>query len=132
MIDEFFDTAVVWFVVVILIKKIIKIPQLSQRPQKVWKIFTIFIGVVVIGWFALRYASDITCGTQSKSIKNVEVSKYQGRFGYISLHYYITGLDENGDKLRFEISADDYSRLSNRSCVTIVYYKHTKRVVNVN
>lgn len=132
MVDEFFDTVIVWVLVVIIIKKIINICQSSLHLQKAWKIPIIIVGILVMVWVTINFVSDITYGPKSISVQNVELSKYQGRFGFISLHYYISGIDENGNKLRFEISADDYSRLSNRSSASIVYYERTKRVVNAN
>lgn len=60
---------------------------------------------------------------------DIQVSRSQAHTGIFSLYYYLTGTDSQGERVRLEISGDDYARLSGRSSVTDEYYRHTGRIV---
>lgn len=73
---------------------------------------------------------DVVSGTKKVNLSNVEVSKYIGRYGALSMHYYVSGIDEEGNRIRLEISGEDYSQLSHKDEIVIEYYEHTDRVVD--
>ena len=54
-----------------------------------------------------------------------------GHTGIFSRHYYLTGTDGEGKKIRVEISGQDYERLETAGSVSMEYYPNTKRVVKL-
>lgn len=74
-------------------------------------------------------ALDLVSGPETAQLTDIQVSRSQAHTGIFSLHYYLTGTDSRGERVRLEISGDDYTRLSGSSSVTVEYYRHTGRIV---
>lgn len=85
---------------------------------------------VVIGVVFTRSAAlDLVSGPETTQLTDIQVSRSQAHTGIFSLHYYLTGTNSQGERVRLEISGDDYTRLSGSNSVTVEYYRHTGRIV---
>lgn len=131
IVDEFFDIGFVWIVAAFAINKVRKANKSTSFSQKLCKIIVVVVAVIAVGFFSARLAVDVVCGTKEVRMEKVEVTKHQGRYGFISLHYYLSGTDEEGERKRFEISADDYSELAGRKTVTVKCYERSRRIVDI-
>ena len=74
-------------------------------------------------------ALDLVSGPVTTRLTDIQVSRSQAHTGIFSLHYYLTGTDSQEERIRLEISGDDYTRLSGSNSVTVEYYRHTGRIV---
>lgn len=131
MADEFVNILFVWGVCVAIIVWIKRMGKAKDFAQKAWRIGAIIVGLCISLFFGGRFLIDMVKGTQYITLYDVEVSKYQGRYGVFSSHYYIQGNDVNGKRQRFEISADDYSELLGEHDVTVEYYRYSDRVKDI-
>ena len=114
MIDEICDIVAVWTVCIYVIVRIIQSRGRFQASVKAVRILVIAACVVIGVLFTGSTALDLVSGPDT---------------GIFSLHYYLTGTDSRGERVRLEISGDDYTRLSGSSSVTVEYYRHTGRIV---
>ena len=90
----------------------------------------VIAGCVVIGvLFTGNTALDLVSGPVTTRLTDIQVSRSQAHTGIFSLHYYLTGTDSQEERIRLEISGDDYTRLSGSNSVTVEYYRHTGRIV---
>lgn len=119
MIDEICDIVAVWTVCIYVIVRIIQSRGRFQASVKAVRILVI-AACVVIGVLFTGSTAQLT---------DIQVSRSQAHTGIFSLHYYLTGTDSRGERVRLEISGDDYTRLSGSSSVTVEYYRHTGRIV---
>ena len=126
MIDEICDIVAVWTVCIYVIVRIIQSRGRFQASVKAVRILVIAACVVIGVLFTGSTALDLVSGAQ---LTDIQVSRSQAHTGIFSLHYYLTGTDSRGERVRLEISGDDYTRLSGSSSVTVEYYRHTGRIV---
>ena len=130
LVDEFFNVFTVGIVCVYIVFKICTTPKAESFAKRILKIMVVMVCVMFFGYFAKNIVVDLVEGKQEIYLVDLEMSKYQGYSGINSLHYYMTGTDEEGNRMRLEISADDYSVLKTKDKVKVVYYKYTNRVVS--
>ncbi len=131
LLDEGFTVILVWFICTYIIMSIKKMEKAVNATQKILRVAVIIVSIVSSIWFPANVVMDIVNGTQQIHLYDTEVEKTQGRYGIISLHYYLVGKDEAGNKVRFEISGEDYSAFSDIDEVTVEYYKYTDRVIEI-
>ena len=150
MIDEICDVLAIWTACIYVSVRIIQgIRDRGPFPAsvKAARIFVIAVCVVIGVLFARSTALDLVSGPETAQLTDIQVGRFQahtGTFslqtdiqvsrsqahtGIFSLHYYLTGTDSQGERVRLEISGDDYARLSGSSSVTVEYYRHTGRIV---
>ena len=72
---------------------------------------------------------DLMQGSTTVTLSDCSVEKRGASRGIISLDYYLTGTDEQGNTYTFEISGEDYMRLENKPSVTVEGYVNTGRVI---
>ncbi len=132
LVDELFEILFVCLVAALVIFTILRMDKANSHIQKVGRIAIIIAALAIVIFFSKNLMIDVIGGTQRTGVEHVEVSRQQGRFGIISMRYYISGVDKEGNRVRFEISGNDYSRLLDKKSVTVEYYESTKRVVSVN
>ena len=129
MIDEICDIVAVWTVCIYVIVRIIQSRGRFQASVKAVRILVIAACVVIGVLFTGSTALDLVSGPETAQLTDIQVSRSQAHTGIFSLHYYLTGTDSRGERVRLEISGDDYTRLSGSSSVTVEYYRHTGRIV---
>ena len=81
-------------------------------------------------WFSKDIVPDLAAGPQTAILTDIQLSGTQAHTGIFSHHYYLLGIDLQGEKIRVEISGQDYERLETAGSVLIEYYPNTKRAVN--
>ena len=128
MIDEICDILAVWTVCIYVIVRIIQSREQFQGSVKAVRMLVIAVCVVIGVLFARSTALDLVSGPETALLTDIQVSSSQAHTGIFSLHYYLTGTDSQGERVRLEISGDDYTRLSGSSNVTVEYYRHTGRI----
>ena len=129
MIDEICDIVAVWTVCIYVIVRIIQSRGRFQASVKAVRILVIAACVAIGVLFTGSTALDLVSGPEMAQLTDIQVSRSQAHTGIFSLHYYLTGTDSRGERVRLEISGDDYTRLSGSSSVTVEYYRHTGRIV---
>lgn len=129
IVDEICDVLAVWTVCIYVIVKIVQSRGRFSGPVKVVRILVIAACVVISVLFTGNTALDLVSGPVTTQLTDIQVSRSQAHTGIFSLHYYLTGTDSQGERVRLEISGDDYRRLSGSSSVTVEYYKYTGRMV---
>ncbi len=129
MIDEICDIVAVWTVCIYVIVRIIQSRGRFQASVKAARILVIAACVAIGVLFTGSTALDLVSGPEMAQLTDIQVSRSQAHTGIFSLHYYLTGTDSRGERVRLEISGDDYTRLSGSSSVTVEYYRHTGRIV---
>ena len=129
MIDEICDIVAIWTVCIYVIVRIIQSRGRFQASVKAARILVIAACVVIGVLFTGSTALDLVSGPETARLTDIQVSRSQAHTGIFSLHYYLTGTDSRGERVRLEISGDDYIRLSGSSSVTVEYYRHTGRIV---
>ena len=129
MIDEICDIVALWTVCIYVIVRIIQSRGRFQASVKAARILVIAACVVIGVLFTRSTALDLVSGPVTAQLTDIQVSRSQAHTGIFSLHYYLTGTDSRGERVRLEISGDDYTRLSGSSSVTVEYYRHTGRIV---
>ena len=129
MIDEICDIVAVWTVCIYVIVRIIQSRGRFQASVKAVRILVIAACVVIGVLFTRSTALDLVSGPETAQLTDIQVSRSQAYTGIFSLHYYLTGTDSQGKRVRLEISGDDYTRLSESSSVMVEYYKYTGRII---
>ena len=129
MIDEICDIVAVWTVCIYVIVRIIQSRGRFQASVKAARVLVIAACVAIGVLFTRSTALDLVSGPVTAQLTDIQVSRSQAHTGIFSLHYYLTGTDSRGERVRLEISGDDYTRLSGSSSVTVEYYRHTGRIV---
>ena len=129
MIDEICDIVAVWTVCIYVIVRIIQSRGRFQASVKAARVLVIAACVAIGVLFTRSTAIDLVSGPVTAQLTDIQVSRSQAHTGIFSLHYYLTGTDSRGERVRLEISGDDYTRLSGSSSVTVEYYRHTRRIV---
>ena len=131
LLDELADVLVIWGAFVAIVVWIRRMGKSLRFTQTAWRIGVIIVGMCIGIWFSGRLVMDMVSGPQKVTLYNIEVSQYRGKSGFISLHYYIQGYEKNGNRMRFEISYNDYSTFQHEDEATIEYYKYSDRVKKV-
>lgn len=129
MIDEICDIVALWTVCIYVIVRIIQSRGRFQASVKAARVLVIAACVAIGVLFTRSTALDLVSGPVTAQLTDIQVSRSQAHTGIFSLHYYLTGTDSRGERVRLEISGDDYTRLSGSSSVTVEYYRHTGRIV---
>lgn len=128
MIDEICDIVALWTVCIYVIVRIIQSRGRFQASVKAARVLVIAACVAIGVLFTRSTALDLVSGPVTAQLTDIQVSRSQAHTGIFSLHYYLTGTDSRGERVRLEISGDDYPRLSGSS-ITVEYYRHTRRIV---
>ena len=129
ILNEICDVLVIWIVCIYVIVRIIQTRGKSFGSVRVVRVVVIAVCVVIGVLFTGKPVLDFVSGPEATQLTDIQVSKSQANTGIFSQHYYLMGTDNQGERVRLEISGDDYSRLSGSSNVSIEYYRHTGRIV---
>ena len=129
MVDEICDVLAIWTVCIYVIVRIIQSRGKFSGSVKAARILVVAACIVAGVLFTRSAALDLVSGPETIQLTDIQVSKSQAHTGIFSLHYYLTGTDSQGERIRLEISGDDYTRLSGSGSVTVEYYRHTGSIV---
>ena len=129
--DEFCDAAARWIVCICVIVRILRNRTSVSASMKAYRAAVMAVCVVIGICFSKNLCMDLAAGLQSVTLSDIQVSTSQGHTGIFSHHYYLTGSDRGGERIRVEISGQDYERLETAGSVLIEYYPNTKRVVKL-
>lgn len=132
LLDEFCDVLVLWFACAYALAWVFRSSRTGSVYVRTIRIIVVLACIGVCIWFSKNVVLDLTAGTQNIVLKNIEVSHTQAHTGIFSSHYYLTGTDLTGEKIRLEISGKDYTRLSGVESARAEYYKWTERVVEIH
>ena len=131
LVYKFLRTLLIWMACVYVFLKVIQGIKANHLLSKSIKIIIAICCVVICIWFGKNIVLDIVNGKEEISLHNVEVSRYHGYSGIFSLHYYLIGIDSEGNRIRLEVSEKDCSEISQRESIVVEYYKHTGGVVKI-
>lgn len=131
LVDEIFDVLLFWIIAIYLVCKTVGIRKTGTQVQKKARIIVAIVGVILCIWISKNVVADIVSETKQVVLHNITVSRYQGLAGLLTVRYYMMGEDEAGNRVRFEISADDYTKYMYGDTVKIIYYPKTDRVVEL-
>lgn len=131
LMDEFCDAAVIWIVCIYVIVRILRNRISVSASVKAARATVTAVCIVIGLWFSKSLCMDLAAGPQPAVLSEIQVSTSQGHTGIFSRHYYLTGTDGEGKKIRVEISGQDYERLETAGSVSMEYYPNTKRVVKL-
>lgn len=129
--DEFCDVIAVWAVCALVILRIAQREKIPAPSKQGIRVLIMAICVMVSVLTALAPTLDLIAGPENTKLTDIRFSKSQAHTGIFSLHYYLEGTDGQGDRVRLEISGDDYTRLAKSSSVIAEYYRHTGRALSV-
>ena len=131
LVDEVFEILIWWLVELYLLCKILIKRDTGTRTQKKARIVIGLVGILLCMWINKNVVADMMTGTEEVVLHDVEVSRYQGYAGIVAVHYYLTGSDEAGNAVRFEVSEDDYYQYMYGGTVRVTYYPKTDRVAGL-
>ena len=128
LLDELCNSSVLWIVCVYVVVKVVR----NKASGKALGAGLVIVCFALALWFSKDLVLDLSAGSQTIELRDIQVSESQGHTGIFSHHYYLTGSDNEDEILRLEISGEDYGRLQQGQTVRVEYYKHTGRIVKVD
>ena len=128
LLDELCNISVLWIVCVYLVVKVIR----NKASGKALGTGLVIVCFALALWFSKDLVLDLSSGSQTVELTDIQVSESLAHKGIFSHHYYLTGSDNEDEILRLEISGKDYGRLQQGQTVRVEYYKHTGRIVKVD
>ena len=134
LLDELCSISVViWIVCIYVVVRVIHNWKTGEKSTKTAGVIIAAVCAAVCLWFTKDLAADLVSGTKTVMLTDIEVSESQAHTGIFSHHYYLLGTDPQGERIRVEISADDYTRtrLAGNTTAVLVYYEHTGRAVSM-
>lgn len=132
LMNEACDLLIIWIICIFISIRLIRPDKARAAAAKAWRVTAIVACAVICIWFTKDVVLDMAEGPQRVVLENVEVSHSQAHTGILSSHYYLTGTDPQGKKMRLEISGGDYTDLSGQKTVSVKCYKHTRRVLEIH
>lgn len=132
LLDEFCDLSVIWIVCAYLVIRVVRNRTLLSASRKALGTGVVIVCFALALWFSKDLVLDLSSGSQTVELKDIQVSESLAHTGIFSHHYYLTGSDNEDEILRLEISGEDYGRLQQGQTVRVEYYKHTGRIVKVD
>lgn len=133
LLDELCSISVIWIVCIYVIVRVIHNWKIGGKSTKTTGMLIAVFCAAVCLWFTKDLAADLVSGTKTVMLTDIEVSESQAHTGIFSSRYYLMGTDPQGERIRVEISADDYTRtrLAGNASAVLVYYEHIGRAASV-
>ena len=119
LLDELCNSSVLWIVCVYVVVKVVR----NKASGKALGAGLVIVCFALALWFSKDLVLDLSAGSQTIELRDIQVSESQGHTGIFSHHYYLTGSDNEDEILRLEISGEDYGRLQQGQTVRVEYYK---------
>lgn len=131
LLDEFCDVAVIWIVCIYVIVRVLRNRTALPFSGRAAGVAAVIVCIAVALWFSKDIGLDLAAGPQTATLTDIQLTGAQAHTGIFSRHYDLLGTDSQGERIRVEISGQDYERLEAAGRVFIEYYPNTKRVVKV-
>ena len=133
LLDEFCNISVIWIVCIYVVVRVIHNWKTGEKSNKTAGVIIAVFCAAVCMWFTKDFAADLASGTKTVTLTDIEVSETQAHTSIFSHHYYLMGTDSQGLRTRVEISADDYTMMSQtgNGTAVLVYYEHIGRAASV-
>lgn len=124
LLDEFCNISVIWIVCIYVVVRVIHNWKTGEKSNKTAGVIIAVFCAAVCMWFTKDFAADLASGTKTVTLTDIEVSETQAHTSIFSHHYYLMGTDSQGLRTRVEISADDYTMMSQtgNGTAVLVYY----------
>ena len=91
---------------------------------------------IVLGGFSVlgevNVIKDYKSGTKTLLLSQCHIEERSGIKGIMQWHYYLVGIDEQGNKHSLELNLKSKDALVGRTQVTIEYYENVNRIVRYN
>ena len=125
LLDEFCNISVIWIVCIYVVVRVIHNWKTGEKSNKTAGVTIAVFCAAVCMWFTKDFAADLASGTKTVTLTDIEVSETQA-------HTSMMATDSQGLRTRVEISADDYTMMSQtgNGTAVLVYYEHTGRAVS--
>lgn len=127
--DEICNTAVIWVVCIFAIVRAAARRADGSVPGKAVRGIVTALLLAAGIWFTKDAALDLVNGPEVAVLSDLQISQTQAHTGVFSQHYYLTGTDSSGERIRLEISGNDCSAISGRDTIRVEYYSNTGRIV---
>lgn len=131
LLDELCGAAVIWMVCIYVIARVLRNRAALSFSGKVVGAAAVILCIAAVLWFSKDVGLDLAAGPQTATLTDIQLTGAQAHTGIFSRHYDLLGTDSQGERIRVEISGQDYERLEAAGRVFIEYYPNTKRVVKV-
>lgn len=131
LLDELCNAAVIWIACIFVIMRILRNRTALSFSGKAVGAAVVIVCMAAALWFSKDIVSDLAAGLQTATLTDIQLSGPQAHTGIFSHHYYLLGINSQGEKIRVEISGQDYERLETAGSVLIEYYPNTKRAVKL-
>lgn len=129
--NEVFSICMILSVEILLVKSLIFMCRSKKYASVILVLATAIAIGVVLGAKTINVAKDVAVGPERVQLYKCELERRGTSRGIFSLNYYLLGIDHNGDRYRFSISAEDYDFLAETEEITILCYKNTERIVSL-
>ena len=126
LLDELCNAAVIWIACIFVIMRILRNRTALSFSGKAVGAAAVIVCMAAALWFSKDIVSDLAAGPQTATLTDIQLSGTQAHTGIFSL-----GINSQGEKIRVEISGQDYERLETAGSVLIEYYPNTKRAVKL-
>ena len=131
LLDELCNAAVIWIACIFVIMRILRNRTALSFSGKAVGAAVVIVCMAAALWFSKDIVSDLAAGPQTATLTDIQLSRTQAHTGIFSHHYYLLGIDPQGEKIRVEISVDAVELKETAGSVLIEYYPNTKRAVKL-
>ena len=128
---DVYKRQVIWIACIFVIMRILRNRTALSFSGKAVGAAAVIVCMAAALWFSKDIVPDLAAGPQTAILTDIQLSGTQAHTGIFSHHYYLLGIDPQGEKIRVEISGQDYERLETAGSVLIEYYPNTKRAVKL-
>ena len=132
LLVELWVIFIIWVVCIYVIARIIQNRKTAEAGIKTAGAILAVICAAVCLWFTRDIAADLVSGPKTAALTEVEVRQSQAHTGIFSHHYYLTGTDPPGKRIRVEISSGDYAGAAGTERANLVYYENHARSRSVH
>lgn len=93
LLDEFCNLSVIWIVCAYLVIRVVRNRSLLSASRKALGAGAVIVCFALALWFSKDLMLDLSSGSQTVELKDIQVSESLAHTGIFSHHYYLTGSD---------------------------------------
>ena len=132
LLDELFGVLVIVCFIAYALLAVFNSENIKGKMTKPIKILILAACVIIVGLFSKDLAFDLISGPEQTVLQDLTTSQYQGYTGIFSSHYYIEGYDSDNNRIKIEVSKDDFMKMSSSKSATVKYFKNTGRALSLS
>lgn len=129
LFGAFMRTAAIACALFFVAFRIIKSRPRQALRQQAMPGFAAAACIIAALFFLAAPVLDLVKGPVSVNLHNVQTIHESGFFGILSSHYCLSGVSDDGKKVKIEISGSDFTDFSGQTSIHAEYYLHTKLLV---